>query len=54
MAKATQGGCTTTPMIVKFKDGRTTAIPRGYVVKLHLPSGKHNTWGGKESGYGIG
>ena len=28
--------------------------PRGYVVKLHLPSGKSNTWGGKESGYGIG
>lgn len=28
--------------------------PRGYVVKLHLPSGRHNTWGGKEEGYGIG
>ena len=28
--------------------------PRGYVVKLGLPSGKYNTWGGRESGYGIG
>jgi hypothetical protein len=27
--------------------------PRGYVVKLHLPSGAYNTWGGKESGYGV-
>lgn len=27
--------------------------PRGYVVKLILPSGRYNTWGGKESGYGI-
>ncbi len=28
--------------------------PRGYVVKLHLPSGRWNTWGGQESGYGVG
>lgn len=27
--------------------------PRGYVVKLHFPSGAYNTWGGKESGYGV-
>lgn len=27
--------------------------PRGYVVKLHLPGGSFNTWGGKESGYGV-
>jgi hypothetical protein len=27
--------------------------PRGYVVKCRLPSGKYNTWGGKESGWGI-
>ena len=27
--------------------------PRGYVVKLHLPSGKYNTFGGLESGYGV-
>lgn len=27
--------------------------PRGYTVKLFLPSGKYNTWGGKESGYGV-
>ncbi len=28
--------------------------PRGYVVKLHLPDGRYNTWGGKEVGWGIG
>lgn len=27
--------------------------PRGYTVKLHLPNGAYNTWGGKESGYGV-
>lgn len=27
--------------------------PRGYTVKLLLPSGKHNTWGGAEDGYGV-
>ena len=27
--------------------------PRGYTVKLFLPSGTYNTWGGKESGYGV-
>ena len=27
--------------------------PRGYTVKLQLPSGAYNTWGGQESGYGI-
>lgn len=27
--------------------------PRGYVVKLHFPSGAYNNWGGKESGYGV-
>lgn len=27
--------------------------PRGYTVKLSLPSGKYNSWGGKESGFGI-
>jgi len=29
--------------------------PRGYVVKIHAPKGDvYNTWGGRESGYGIG
>ena len=28
--------------------------PRGYCLKLHLPDGAYNTWGGRESGYGIG
>lgn len=29
--------------------------PRGYVVKLHAPKGDvYNTWGGKETGYGVG
>ena len=27
--------------------------PRGYTVKLQLPSGAHNTWGGSEEGYGV-
>lgn len=27
--------------------------PRGYVVKLKLPSGRSNTWGGAEAGWGI-
>ena len=27
--------------------------PRGYAVKLMLPSGDFNTWGGKEEGWGI-
>lgn len=27
--------------------------PRGYVVKLILASGRHNTWGGAESGWGV-
>lgn len=27
--------------------------PRGYAVKLHLPSGHYNTWGGREEGWGI-
>ncbi len=31
-----------------------TGDPRGYCLKLHLPDGSYNTWGGKESGYGIG
>jgi len=33
---------------------RLDGDPRGYVVKLRLPSGRHNTWGGSESGYGVG
>lgn len=39
------------------KNGATVNLsgdPRGYVVKLHLPSGRYNTWGGPESGYGVG
>jgi hypothetical protein len=31
-----------------------TGDPRGYCLKLHLPDGSWNTWGGKETGYGIG
>lgn len=27
--------------------------PRGYTLKLHLPSKRHNTWGGEEAGYGV-
>jgi hypothetical protein len=31
-----------------------TGDPRGFSLKLHLPDGSYNTWGGKESGFGIG
>lgn len=27
--------------------------PRGYTVKVFLPSGTYNTWGGAESGWGV-
>lgn len=27
--------------------------PRGYTVKLHLPTKRYNTWGGAESGWGV-
>lgn len=27
--------------------------PRGYTVKLKLPSGAYNTWGGSEDGFGV-
>ena len=27
--------------------------PRGFTVKLHLPSGRSNSWGGPEEGFGI-
>jgi hypothetical protein len=27
--------------------------PRGYTVKLHLPTGQYNTMGGRESGWGV-
>lgn len=27
--------------------------PRGYTVSLVLPDGSYNSWGGKESGYGV-
>lgn len=40
-------------------DGRTVTLaaidvdPRGYCVKLRLPSGKGNTWGGDAEGWGV-
>ncbi|MCZ8104006.1 MAG: hypothetical protein O9972_39695 [Burkholderiales bacterium] len=36
--------------------GATVTIsgdPRGYVVKLKLASGRHNTWGGAADGWGV-
>ena len=27
--------------------------PRGYTVKVKLPSGAYNTWGGSKEGYGV-
>lgn len=35
------------------KGVKFTGDPRGYCVRLHLRSGKYNTWGGLEDGYGI-
>lgn len=31
----------------------TRGDPRGYVVKLLLKSGRYNTWGGAEHGFGV-
>lgn len=31
----------------------TSGDPRGYVVKVHLPDGAYNTWGGVDVGYGV-
>lgn len=31
----------------------TGGDPRGYTTKLMLPSGAHNTWGGREAGFGV-
>lgn len=28
--------------------------PRGYCLKVIMPQGDYNTWGGKEDGYGFG
>lgn len=36
------------PITVKFGGD-----PRGYTVKLIMASGKSNTWGGAEDGYGV-
>ena len=30
-----------------------TGDPRGFCLRLHFASGAHNTWGGRESGYGV-
>ncbi len=32
---------------------RFTGDPRGYCVRIFFPSGEYNTWGGRESGYGV-
>jgi len=31
----------------------TQGDPRGYCLKLKLKSGRHNTWGGPEAGFGV-
>lgn len=41
-----------------YVGGPITAVnlsgdPRGFTVKLILQSGEYNSWGGKESGYGV-
>ena len=35
---------------VKFKVG---GDPRGYCLKIMLPNGRYNSWGGKEEGWGF-
>lgn len=35
---------------LKFKVG---GDPRGYCLKIIMPSGRHNTWGGAEEGWGF-
>lgn len=32
---------------------KTSGDPRGYGLKLMLPSGRYNTFGGPEEGYGV-
>ena len=32
---------------------RTNGDPRGYALKILLPNGAYNTWGGVEHGWGI-
>lgn len=34
-------------------EARCGGDPRGYTVKLVMPHGAYNTWGGEEEGYGI-
>ena len=31
----------------------TSGDPRGYVLELDLPTGRFNTWGGQEKGWGV-
>lgn len=31
-----------------------TGDPRGWCLKVHMPDGSYNSWGGKEAGYGFG
>lgn len=38
------------PYVSEIKVG---GDPRGYCVKLILKSGKYNTWGGPEDGFGV-
>lgn len=42
-----------TPPNRRVTIAETGGDPRGYCLKLHLPSGKGNTWGGDECGWGV-
>lgn len=35
-------------------DATVTGDPRGYCLKVLMPQGDYNTWGGAEDGYGFG
>ena len=34
-------------------DVKVAGDPRGYCLKLVLPTGRYNTWGGTEEGWGV-
>lgn len=35
-------------------EATVTGDPRGYCLKVMLPQGQYNSWGGAEDGYGFG
>lgn len=50
IVKAVQKTLTEAGVSAKFKVG---GDPRGYCLKIGLPDGSYNTWGGAEEGWGV-